>query len=802
MLMIQKWSHWQLWLPYIITYAVEWPLLTYILRHPSMHLYLAVLGFDSIISLVAADPMMLSWFESDVNHDNTSYQVLYFDMIYVLMSVMYYPTVNHLTIFTLGRTLVFAMYLAIVLYTCANVNEVAFAHRIFDISVGVVAMLMVNAIAIAQKKHLWKLQRHQAEVELKRRYVCSKMFNVFNFMVPPFYVKRLLRYPGMVIANRVDRVSILFIVLLDFDKYSQSMSPSKLFHFLNETFTNIDVICAQHGVTKIETVGEEYVCGVGVSPTDQDEDHVNGHSSCLARLLGVAFELQTMSASQDTPLVKMGIHTGPVVAGVVGRRLPRFRLFGDTMNMAARMMQKSLPGEVQFGEETKQHLPQWAIAQSRGWVEMKGKGQVMTYLLRGSAPEELSSLSWVRETSDHISMPTTLLVPSFPNGNQLPSPRRLGAREGNRAKTDGQAMSRHEAERRDRSQSEQPMRRSTVRLATPSSPSPHRLAGIMKELLGMKSEADADTDLDADFAEDILSVAHEVTKQQSSQMSMGGVTWADVCKRVQWLWHPRRWAAPRGFPDSEDEEFTRWFHLHYSCGRLLKELRKQAFSSLLATIGTTIYSLFKLHSFRDGDVGQTLKDIMWFLMCRLAMWLLILVFWFFAARPCSGCFAELAAAMGSAMCGQYEEVPVETVLRMVGPVKCNWDSFGLELFRKHEATTGSLNLHRFSLSDIQMSGAGWANLGFDGKHSVVIKAIIDVHKEEDDEAQVIVKDIGSGEINLCTNESRFEVAAWAKMSENKEAIEKGISQKLAEMINHRIAEHLAESDNESSKTED
>ncbi|CAE7750240.1 Npr1, partial [Symbiodinium sp. CCMP2456] len=111
----------------------------------------------------------------------------------------------------------------------------------------------------------------------------------------------------------------------------------------------------------------------------------------------------------------------------------------------------------------------------------------------------------------------------------------------------------HEADRRDRSQSEQPMRRSTVRLATPSSPSPHRLAGIMKELLGMRSEADADTDLDADFAEDILSVAHEVTKQQSSQMSMGGVTWADVCKRVQWLWHPRRWAAPRGFPDSEDE---------------------------------------------------------------------------------------------------------------------------------------------------------------------------------------------------------------------------------------------------------
>ena len=107
----------------------------------------------------------------------------------------------------------------------------------------------------------------------------------------------------------------------------------------------IDVVCATHGVTKIETVGEEYVCGVGVSPTDQDEDHLTGHVGCLNRLLQVAWELQNLPRNHLSSLVKMGIHTGPVVAGVVGKRLPRFRLFGDTMNTAARMMQKGLPGE-------------------------------------------------------------------------------------------------------------------------------------------------------------------------------------------------------------------------------------------------------------------------------------------------------------------------------------------------------------------------------------------------------------------------------------------------------------------------
>mmetsp|Transcript_138086 Transcript_138086/g.385235 ORF Transcript_138086/g.385235 Transcript_138086/m.385235 type:complete len:1045 (+) Transcript_138086:117-3251(+) len=292
-----------------------------------------------------------------------------------------------------------------------------------------------------QRRYFEKAQQKGFMLRLKDIEVGKKMFHILLDMMPSFVVTDILKDPERACAQRVKRASILFVSISDFDKVSGKLSPEGLLAFLNEVFTEFDRICSEYSVTKIETIGEEYVCAVGVSPEDRAKDEARGHQDILGRLVQVASVILELQQWQEVQL-KMGIHTGPVVAGVVGQKLPRFRLFGDTINTAARMMQKSLPGNVQLGEATYNELPRWAVdrVRPRGEVEMKGKGMVMTYLLpsctvaspanmlrrMGSLPTRYSVVSAmvharsIGTLADVLSLPVTNI--STPGSSDHPEP--------------------------------------------------------------------------------------------------------------------------------------------------------------------------------------------------------------------------------------------------------------------------------------------------------------------------------------------------------------------------------------------
>merc|ERR1740138_1216684 len=143
---------------------------------------------------------------------------------------------------------------------------------------------------------------------LRHKHAVRRMFNYFQYMVPEHLIVPMIKDPNAPIAEHVDRVSILFIVISDFDQFAQSYAPQELLRFLNENFSQFDKICEEEGVTKIETVGEEYVACVGVVPSDIAIDKEKGHGEILKKLFMAADRILKTQSSKVR--FKMGIHTG------------------------------------------------------------------------------------------------------------------------------------------------------------------------------------------------------------------------------------------------------------------------------------------------------------------------------------------------------------------------------------------------------------------------------------------------------------------------------------------------------------
>lgn len=244
------------------------------------------------------------------------------------------------------------------------------------------AMLAVTAVLGTMKKYyLEKGMRRQFLEDNLQRKALERLYLVFDGMVPKYVIPRVLMQKP--ICDYRQRVSILFVLIHDFHVSDANAALT----FLNKYFGKMDDICAAHKVTKIETVAEEYVACVGVVEEDlppegcDPETAVAQHQSLLQRLFSAAYEIQQLQQDAEKKF-KMGIHTGEIRAGVIGQKLPRFRLFGDTINTSARMMQKAAPGQLLFGEPTNKILPpSLKVKEEDGIiVKMKGKGDVKAFV--------------------------------------------------------------------------------------------------------------------------------------------------------------------------------------------------------------------------------------------------------------------------------------------------------------------------------------------------------------------------------------------------------------------------------------
>jgi class 3 adenylate cyclase len=205
-------------------------------------------------------------------------------------------------------------------------------------------------------------------------------------ILPPSIVDTLKHSPGR-ISQRFDSATVLFADIVGFTSAAASLPPSDVVHTLNEIFSTFDAIAETQGIEKIKTIGDAYMAVGGVPiPCAQ-------HAEAVAKMaLAMQAAVSQFAFPGHPPLsLRIGIASGPVVAGVIGVRKFIYDLWGDTVNIASRMESTGEPGRIQVAESTYQVLRQRFRFDCRGEVAIKGRGSLPTYFLLGPLDETLAA---------------------------------------------------------------------------------------------------------------------------------------------------------------------------------------------------------------------------------------------------------------------------------------------------------------------------------------------------------------------------------------------------------------------------
>jgi adenylate cyclase len=179
-----------------------------------------------------------------------------------------------------------------------------------------------------------------------------------------------------VIADHIPEVSIVFADLVGFTAMSRNMDAGQLVSMLNEVFLGFDRAAKRLGLEKIKTIGDAYMVVAGIP--DPRMDHVQA-----AAEMGLAMltHIETLSPRYPDIRLRIGIHTGPVVAGVIGENKFAYDLWGDNVNIASRMESHGLPGRIHVSEAFVRAADNKWHFEARGLIEVKGQGPMSTYLL-------------------------------------------------------------------------------------------------------------------------------------------------------------------------------------------------------------------------------------------------------------------------------------------------------------------------------------------------------------------------------------------------------------------------------------
>lgn len=197
------------------------------------------------------------------------------------------------------------------------------------------------------------------------------------YNVLPAEIAKKLKIFGGTIADMYPSASVMFIDLVNFSELAKRLGPVKLVDILNDIFSQIDDVVERHGLEKIKTIGDSYMVSAGVPRLRHD------HAIAIAEMAIDVMDTfkNIMLDNGERIQIRIGISSGEVIAGVIGKKRFIYDLWGDSVNMASRMEATGLPGKIQISESTYKHLANHYILEKRDAIYVKGKGLITTYFL-------------------------------------------------------------------------------------------------------------------------------------------------------------------------------------------------------------------------------------------------------------------------------------------------------------------------------------------------------------------------------------------------------------------------------------
>jgi class 3 adenylate cyclase/putative methionine-R-sulfoxide reductase with GAF domain len=197
-------------------------------------------------------------------------------------------------------------------------------------------------------------------------------------ILPHSIVERLKR-GDQAIAERYEEVTVLFADLVDFTRWSLQLPPEHVVEILGQVFTEFDALTERHGLEKIKTIGDAYMVVAGL-PTPRPDHRELMATMALQMVEGIHRLSRVLGAPLD---VRIGMHSGPVVAGIIGTRKFAYDLWGDTVNVASRLESHGMAGRIHVAESTWLALSDRFTFEPRGEIEIKSIGRVKTWFLTG-----------------------------------------------------------------------------------------------------------------------------------------------------------------------------------------------------------------------------------------------------------------------------------------------------------------------------------------------------------------------------------------------------------------------------------